>query len=85
MRQSNVLPTDLRVLVQERLGKPLAASANASLWRCPVCPPASHSLLMVSADQFRCLGRCPGDGGVSEWIRELVEPTDTLVEIGEPA
>jgi hypothetical protein len=38
---------DLRDLVEKHLGKPLAASLNASLWRCPACSPERHALLMV--------------------------------------
>ena len=30
---------DLRAIVEAHLGKPLAASVQASLWRCPVCAP----------------------------------------------
>ncbi len=57
---------DLREIVEAHLGKPLAASVQASLWRCPVCAPDTHSLLMVSADEYRCLGRFVCDGGMSE-------------------
>ena len=85
MMQSKVLPTDLRELVEQHIGKPLASSVNASLWRCPACPPEAHSLLMVSADQFRCLGRYACDGGASEWMRDIAEPTAVQVELGAPA
>jgi hypothetical protein len=85
MMQSKVLPMDLRELVEQYIGKPLASSANASLWRCPVCPPEAHSLLMVSADQFRCLGRYVCDGGASEWIQDIGESSTDLVLIGESA
>lgn len=59
---------DLRERVEKRLGKPLASSLNASLWRCPVCPPEAHSLLLVSADQHRCMGRRVCDGGINDWM-----------------
>lgn len=63
--------TDLRELAEQHLGKPLAASANAALWRCPVCPLEAHSLLLVAADQYRCMGRYLCDGGVSEWVQNI--------------
>ena len=85
MMQLKVLPTDLRELVEQHLGKPLASSANASLWRCPTCPPKSHSLLMVSVDQFRCLGRYPCDGGASEWMRSRDETPAESMAVGEIA
>jgi hypothetical protein len=60
---------DLRDIVEARLGKPLAASVLASLWRCPVCSPDMHSLLMVSAVEIRCLGRSICDDDVSERMK----------------
>jgi len=59
---------DLRDLVEDHLGKPLATSAHAGLWRCPVCAPERHALLMVSADEYRCLSGYPCDGGASGWL-----------------
>jgi len=61
---------DLRERVEKRLGKPLASSRNASLWRCPVCPPEAHSLLLVAVDQHRCLGCRVCDGGITNWMIE---------------
>lgn len=73
MTYVDLTPTDLRELAEEQLGKPLAASANAALWRCPVCPPERHALLMVSADEYKCLSGYPCDGGADEW-RQSVDP-----------
>jgi len=71
---------DLRDLVEDYLGKPLAASTHASLWRCPACPPKRHALLMVSADEYKCLSGRPCDGGAEEWMHELSpEPDDPLL------
>lgn len=83
MIKANVLRSDLRELVEQHLGNPLASSANASLWRCPACPPEAHSLLMVSCHEFRCLGRYPCDGGASEWMHGIAEPIAEFVLIGE--
>ena len=83
MKSGDSSVTDLRKVIERRLGKPLAASAKAALWRCPVCRKSSHSLLMVSADQYRCLGRCQCDGGVSEWMQNLKTPTSDAVAAGE--
>ncbi|HMN13527.1 MAG: hypothetical protein IAE80_09570 [Anaerolinea sp.] len=83
MEYAETLSIDLRELVEQRLGKPLAASAHAGLWRCPVCPPEAHSLLLVSADQFRCLGRYPCDGGVSQWMQSINVSTAETVGLGD--
>lgn len=77
--------TDLRELAEAQLGRPLASSAKASLWRCPVCPPETYALLMVSANQFCCLGRYPCDGGASAWMRMIANPGSELVNTGETA
>jgi hypothetical protein len=72
--------TDLRDLLEEYLGKPLAASTHAALWRCPACPPERHALLMVSADEYKCLSGSPCDGGADEWMRSVIpEPDEPLL------
>jgi hypothetical protein len=71
--------TDLRDLAEEHLGKPLAASASAALWRCPVCPPERHALLMVSADEYKCLSGYPCDGGADEWTQSVDPSLDELL------
>ena len=76
---------DLRDLVEAYLGKPLAASTHAALWRCPVCPPERHALLMVSVDEYKCLSGYACDGGASEWIQQFREPTAVSFELGAPA
>ncbi len=76
---------DLRDLVEAYLGKPLAASAHAGLWRCPVCPPERHALLMVSTDEYRCLSGYPCDGGASEWMQNIDQEPDEPIMIGVPA
>lgn len=68
--------TDLRDLLEEYLGKPLAASTHAALWRCPACPPERHALLMVSADEYKCLSGYPCDGSADEWMRSVVPEPD---------
>jgi len=77
--------TDLRELVEHYLGKPLAASTSAALWHCPVCAPQRHALLMVSADEYRCLSGYPCDGGASEWMRTIDREPDEPIMIGVPA
>lgn len=76
---------DLRKLVEQKFGKPLAFSACAALWRCPVCAPERHALLMVSTDQYRCLSGYPCDGGASEWMRNIDQEPDEPIMIGVPA
>lgn len=58
--------TDLRLIASQSWGHPLAVSHLASLWRCPCCERRSHSLMIVTTDQFRCLGRCGISGGPVE-------------------
>lgn len=74
--------TDLREQAKKRLGKPLASSLNMSLWRCPICPPEAHALLLVSADQHRCMGRRVCDGGINDWMNEEY-PEDEPLAAGE--
>jgi len=76
MTRCNLTTTDLRHLVEVHLGKPLAASAHAALWRCPSCPPGRHALLMASADEYRCLSGYPCDGGASEWMARITPEAD---------
>jgi len=76
---------DLRDLVEAYLGKPLAASAHAALWRCPVCPPDRHALLMVSADEYKCLSGYQCDGGADEWLHSQEQSTDEQFLFGAPA
>lgn len=83
MKYAETLSTDLRERVEARLGKPLAASTHAGLWRCPACPPERHALLMVAADEYRCLSGYPCDGGASEWMRSSSE-TDAVLIVGVP-
>ena len=85
MKHAETLSTDLRELVERRLGKPLAASKHAGLWRCPACPLERHALLMVSVDEYRCLSGYPCDGGATEWMRSSNEETDALLIVGGSA
>ncbi|MBK9748819.1 MAG: hypothetical protein IPO91_18855 [Chloroflexi bacterium] len=84
MQMIPTLKVDLRERAEKRLGKPLASSPNASLWRCPVCPPEAHSLLLVAADQHRCMGRRACDGGINEWMN-AEDPEVEVTAIGEVA
>lgn len=83
MMQLKESTADLRELVEQHLGKTLAVSTKAALWRCPVCPPAVHSLLMISCREHRCLGRLPCDGGAIEWMHDIVEAATDWVMSGE--
>lgn len=85
MKYAETLSTDLRELVEQHLGKPLAASAHAGLWRCPACPPERHALLMVSADEYRCLSGYPCNGGATEWMRSEDREVDELLIAGVSA
>lgn len=67
--------TDLRSIASQSWGHPLASSHRASLWWCPCCECKSSSLIVVTADQFRCLGRCGVRGGLVE-MKQLLGVTD---------
>jgi len=84
MRVDDFTTTDLRDLVEDHLGKPLVASTHAGLWRCPACSPQRHGLLMVSADEYKCLSGYPCDGGASEWLQSLEERTGCILPLGVP-
>jgi hypothetical protein len=85
MTHCDLTTTDLRDLVEAHLGKPLAASTHAALWRCPVCPPERHALLMVSADEYKCLSGYPCDGGAHEWMQSIDPLPDEPLAVGVPA
>lgn len=85
MKHTEYLTTDLRELVEQRLGKPLAASTHAGLWRCPICPPERHALLMVSADEYKCLSGYPCDGGADEWLHSQEQLTGEQYLFRAPA
>lgn len=76
--------TDLRDLVEAHLGKPLAASPNAGLWHCPACSPERHALLIVSADEYKCLSGYACEGGASEWMQPLEQQSDGIFPLGVP-
>ncbi len=76
---------DLRDLVETHLGKPLAASPHAGLWRCPACSSERHGLLLVSADEYKCLSGYVCDGGVNEWMQNINQEPDEPLMIGVPA
>ncbi|MBE2271877.1 MAG: hypothetical protein IAE80_26825 [Anaerolinea sp.] len=76
---------DLRNLVEAHLGKPLAASAHAGLWRCPACSSQRHGLLLVSADEYKCLSGYVCDGGANEWLQNIYQEPDETLMIGVPA
>jgi hypothetical protein len=82
MNYCDLTMTDLRDLAEQHLGKPLAASQKAALWHCPVCPPERHALLMVSADEYKCLSGYPCDGGAGEWIVALSPDPDEPMMVG---
>ena len=83
MEYQELTTTDLRNLVEAHLGKPLAASTHAGLWRCPACSPERHGLLIVSADEYKCLSGYGCDGGVREWITAAKRVEETFA--GAPA
>jgi hypothetical protein len=86
MKYADHLPIDLRELAVHHLGKPLAASKKAALWRCPACPPERHALLMVSAGEYKCLSGYVCDGSVSEWRgRDDEAKANDLIAVGETA
>jgi hypothetical protein len=85
MKQDHQVTSDLRVFIEAQLGKPLASSANAALWRCPLCPAATYALLWVSATQQRCLGRGACSGGACQRTPPIDVLTAEAVGNGERA
>lgn len=75
--------TDLRLIASQSWGHPLAVSHLASLWRCPCCERRSHSIMIVTTDQFRCLGRCGMSGGLLELEAVMGGSSErAVIEIG---
>lgn len=75
--------TDLRLIASHSWGHPLAVSHLASLWRCPCCERRSHSIMIVTTDQFRCFGRCGMSGGLLELEAVMGGSSErAVIEIG---
>lgn len=85
MSRDECLTDDLREVAEKHLGKPLAISQQAGLWRCPVCPPESYALLIVSAAGYRCLRIHPCDGGVARWMYGSDTSINQALAVGESA
>ena len=83
MSRDECLTDNLRETAAKHLGKPLAVSQQAGLWRCPVCPPESYALLMVSAAGYRCLRSHPCDGGMTQWMYGPDTSINQAMAVGE--
>ncbi|MBK8030051.1 MAG: hypothetical protein IPK17_11195 [Chloroflexi bacterium] len=61
--------TDLRVLVEQDLGRPVSRSARAWLWKCPFHHERRGASLAVWADGYRCFGACASGGDLVDWLQ----------------
>lgn len=68
MKDRVVLELDFLKQATESLGRPVAASATAALWRCPKCGAQTHALLVVTADAYRCLSGYACSAGAEDWL-----------------
>lgn len=59
---------DLRVLVEQELGKPKGRSSKANLYPCPFHSEKNGTALAVYQDGWTCFGACNTSGDVFEWV-----------------
>lgn len=76
---------DLRELAEVHLGKPIAVSACAALWRCPACYRKHRGLLMVAANEYKCLSKHPCGGGAGQWMKALKQVSGEITVLGASA
>lgn len=79
--------TDLRMLVEQDLGRPVSRSARASLWKCPFHNERRGASLAVWADGYRCFGACAQGGDLFDWLQRYrhLSFADALAVLGEAA
>lgn len=75
MKDKVMLEQDFLEQAIRSLGRPLAASATAALWRCPKCGAQTHALLVVTADAYRCLSGYACSAGAEDWLLTGAEAT----------
>ncbi|MBE2270745.1 MAG: toprim domain-containing protein [Anaerolinea sp.] len=80
---------DLRLLVEQDLGRPISRSARASLWKCPFHNERRGASLAVWADGYRCFGACAHGGDLFDWLQRyrqlsFAEALDLLGETTIP-
>ncbi len=76
MKSAEIKSFDLREVAERRLGESLAISIYARLRCCAACPPESYALIIVSANDYRCLSSFSCDGGTHEWMCTRNDETD---------
>ena len=77
---------DLRRLVEQDLGEPLARGGRAYLWKCPFHHERRGLSFAVWADGYYCFGKCDRGGDALDWLQRYREMSfaDAIRLLGEP-
>ena len=77
---------DLRRLVEQDLGEPLARGGRAYLWKCPFHHERRGLSFAVWADGYYCFGKCDRGGDALDWLQRYrqLSFTDAVRLLGEP-
>src|SRR5262249_34780093 len=76
---------DLRLLVEQELGRPVSRGNRAWTFKCPFHAESKGASLSVYKDGWKCWGACQEGGDVLSWVAkrhnlDIHQPTD-FVEI----
>ena len=77
---------DLRRLVEQDLGQPLARGGRAFLWKCPFHHEKRGLSLAVWADGYFCFGKCDRGGDALDWLQRYrrLSFTEAVQLLGAP-
>ena len=77
---------DLRRLVEQDLGEPLARGGRAYLWKCPFHHERRGLSFAVWADGYYCFGKCDRGGDALDWLQRYrkLSFADAVRLLGEP-
>ena len=77
---------DLRRLVEQDLGQPLARGGRAFLWKCPFHHEKRGLSLAVWADGYYCFGKCDRGGDALDWLQRYrrLSFTEAVQLLGAP-
>ncbi len=77
---------DLRRLVEQDLGQPLARGGRAFLWKCPFHHEKRGLSSAVWADGYYCFGKCDRGGDALDWLQRYrrLSFTEAVQLLGAP-
>jgi len=78
---------DLRQLVAQDLGPPMARGGRAHLWKCPFHHERKGFSLAVWSNGYRCFGKCDAHGDALDWLQNYrrLSFVEALHVLGQPS